>query len=133
MRVYKIITDITEEESDNMDKIVSEEDGILIVKLDETEDIFSWDFVEGETFIPYMICTEEAIKTFTYVCTKYGYQFEPIDITEEFLMGQHEIPDSDFIRYREENLTEDMVFDKIKKYGGDSLSELDKTILLNNC
>ena len=133
MRVWKIITDLTVEESENINEIFTIEDGDIVRDLDENCEIYSWDLIDGEIFIPFLLCTEQVIDIVSDLSHKYGIKFGPIDITEEFLMGLVEIPDSDFTRFREENLTEDIVFDKIKKYGGESLSELDKTILLNNC
>ena len=44
-------------------------------------------------------------------------------------MGEYEIPDDDFIAYREQNLTEDIIYSKIIYHGVDSLTELDKKIL----
>ena len=129
MKVWKIITDLTPEQSENIDEIFTKDDGAIIRNLDRNSEIFSWDFIEDDMFIPYLLCTEEVVNSLSDICHKYEIKFGPIDITEEFLMGQHNIPDSDFEEYRIYNLTEDMVYDKIKKFGSESLDPLDKRIL----
>ena len=131
MKVWKVITDLTVEENDLLDELFSEEDANKIREMDENSDIFSWDFIDGKTYIPYLICTEPVMDVICDICDRYSIAFGPIDITEEFLLGLHDIPDSDFVNYREENLTEDLVYKKIKKFGGSSLDELDKYVLEN--
>lgn len=131
MRVYKIITDMTLEESENIDKILSEEDGELIKSLNWDTEIFSWDHEEGGNYVPYLICEEGVMDLISDLCNEYGFVFGPIDITEEFLMGLHKIPDSDFDDYRRSHLNEDIVYAKIAKLGVDSLDEVDKYILHN--
>lgn len=131
MKVWKVITDLTVEENDLLDELFSEEDANKIREMDENSDIFSWDFINGKTYIPYLICTEPVMEVICDICDRYSISFGPIDITEEFLLGLHDIPDSDFVKYREENLTEDLVYKKIKKFGGSSLDKLDKYVLEN--
>ena len=131
MRVWKVITDLTEEESELVTDMFTKEDADLIKKMDANSEIFSWDFIDGDIFIPYLLCTELVMDGICDMCSRYGILFGPIDITEEFLMGLHEIPDSDFEEYRINNLTEDIVYSKVKKFGGKSLDWLDKRILEN--
>lgn len=131
MKVWKIITDLTLEESDNIHDLFTQEDGDIIRRMDENTELYSWDFVDGDIFIPYLICSEEVVEAISNLCDKYAIKFGPIDITEEFLLGLHDIPDSDFEQYRADNLTEDLVYKKIKKFGGSSLDELDKYVLEN--
>ncbi len=132
MRVWKIITDLTVEESENINDIFSREDGDIVRNLDENSEIYSWDLVDGDIYIPYLICTEEVVNIISELSHKYAIKFGPIDITEEFLLGLHEIPDSDFDQYRADNLTEDLVYKKLKKFGASSLDELDKYVLENS-
>lgn len=129
MKVWKVLTNLSVEESENINEIFNEEDGDVIRKLDRDNEIYSWDFIEGEVFIPYLICDETVINILVDMTIQYGYQIEAVDITHDFLLGQYEIPDSDFEDYRINNLTEDMVYEKIKKFGSDSLDGLDKRIL----
>lgn len=132
MKVWKIITDLTEEEHDNLVNVFSLEDAEAIREMDEESEIFSWDEIIDGQMQPYLMCSEEIIEKISELCQKYDIKFGPIEITEPFLMGEYEIPDSDFIRYREENLTEDLVYEKIKKLGVDSLTDLDKFVLQNS-
>lgn len=131
MKVWKIITDLTLEESENLYDIFTEEDGNLIREIDSNTEIYSWDFTDDDVFIPYLICTENVVYAISDLCEKYAIKFGPIDITDEFLMGLHEIPDEDFDNYRINNLTEDIVYSKVKKFGGKSLDWLDKQVLEN--
>jgi hypothetical protein len=129
MKVWKILTNLTVEESENINEIFNEDEGDIIRKLDRDNEIYSWDFIDGDVFIPYLICTETVIDILVEITVQHGYLIEAIDITHDFLLGQYEIPDSDFEDYRLNNLTEDMVYEKIKKFGSVSLDGLDKKIL----
>ena len=131
MKVWKVITDLTLEESENIHDIFSEADANIIREMDANTEIYSWDFVDGDIFIPYLICTEKVVYAISELCDRYAIKFGPIDITDEFLMGLHEIPDEDFDNYRINNLTEDIVYSKVKKFGGRSLDWLDKQVLEN--
>ena len=131
MRVWKVITDLNPDESDFLEDIFSYEDQEILRGIAEGEMVYNWDFIDGDVFIPYIICSETVIEALSEMCDKCGIAFGPIDITEEFLMGLHEIPDSDFEEYRINNLTEDIIYSKVKKFGGRSLDWLDKRILEN--
>ena len=132
MRVWKVITDLTEEENEIVVDLFQEDDIQAIYEMDRNGEVYNWDNVIDGVMHPYFLCTEPVIDKISEICYRYGIKFGPIDITEEFLMGMYEIPDSDFIRYREENITEDIVYTKIKRFGADSLSDLDKWILENS-
>lgn len=129
MKVWKILIDITEEESNEIQNLFTEEEGNAIREIDERGEIFSFD--DWETGTHYFICTEEVVNFVGDLCYKYSMNFGFIDVTEEFLMGIHEIPDEDFIQYREMNLDEDIIYAKIKKFGARSLTDLDKNVLAN--
>jgi hypothetical protein len=129
MKVWKRITDLTPEQGEGIDEIFTREDGDLIRNLDGNNEIFSWDYIEDDVYIPYLLCTEQVINILSDLCQKYNFKFGPIDVTEEFLLGRFAIPDSDFEEFRVDNLTEDMVYWKIKKFGVESLDDLDKRIL----
>jgi hypothetical protein len=132
MRVWKVITDLTEEENEFVIDLFQEDDIQSIYEMDRNGEVYNWDEVVDGVMRPYFLCTEAVIDKLSEICYKYGIKFGPIDITEDFLMGLYEIPDSDFIRYREEHLTEDIVYKKIKKFGGSSLDDLDKYVLETN-
>jgi len=129
MKVWKILIDITEEESDNIHNLFTEEEGDAIREIDDRGEMFSFD--DWETGTHYFMCTEEVVNFVAGLCHKYDMNFGYIDVTEEFLMGIHEIPDEDFIHYRESHLNEDIVYMKLKKFGARSLTDLDKSVLEN--
>ncbi len=131
MRVWKIITDLTPEQNAMYPDAFLDEDNKRIEDLGREHGIQSWDHEKEDAIIPYLICTEDAVKELIAITKKYDIKFEPIDITEEFLMGLHLIPDDGFIKFREDNITEDIVYAKIKKYGGKSLDKLEKSVLEN--
>ena len=129
MKIWKVITNLTEEENDNIVNFFSDEDAAIIYELDEKSEVFGYDEIVDGMIHPYLLCTEEVIKVVADISKKYNLEFDYTDITDEFLMGMYEIPDSDFTDFRVENLTEDLVYRKIKELGVDSLTELDKKIL----
>jgi hypothetical protein len=129
MQVWKLITDIDPDIADSIrDKVTYKEDALL-TSLQESGQVYNWDLIEDEKITPFLICEEKVLNILNGIFSKYGSEFEYINITEEFLMGEYEIPDEDFIAYREQNLTEDIIYSKIIYHGVDSLTELDKRIL----
>ena len=129
MQVWKLITDIDPDIADSIrDKATYKEDALL-TSLQESGQVYNWDLIEDEKITPFLICEEKVLNILNGIFSKYGSEFEYINITEEFLMGEYEIPDEDFISYREQNLTEDIIYSKIIYHGVDSLTELDKRIL----
>jgi hypothetical protein len=129
MQVWKLITDIDPDIADSIrDKVTYKEDALL-TSLQESGQVYNWDLIEDEKITPFLICEEKVLNILNGIFSKYGSEFEYINITEEFLMGEYEIPDEDFISYREQNLTEDIIYSKIIYHGVDSLTELDKRIL----
>lgn len=129
MKVWKISTNLTVEMNDNIHNIFSIEDALAITEMDDSGEVFAWDDEENGFMIPYLICDESIVDQLIKICENYDITFEPTDITEDFLMGMYDIPDSDFTDYLEENLTEDIVYAKIKRLGVNSLTDLDKRIL----
>jgi hypothetical protein len=132
MKVWKVITDITLDQYNSFGEIFSPEDASMLLALGDEYEIFNWDFVENETVIPFIICPKVLMDLMSCVVEKYNIKFKPVDITEDFLMGLHDVPDPDFTMFREDNLTEDIVYEKIKKFGGSSLDDVDKYILENS-
>jgi hypothetical protein len=131
MKVWKVETDLTIEENEFIEDLFSEADGQVIRDMQKTDsDIYNWDDVSENGFmIPYFICDDSAMETLVELCDKYHIKFLPNDITTDFMMGLVSIPDSDFTRFREDYLDEDTVYLKIKKFGVESLDEIDKKVL----
>ena len=129
MRVWKLITDIHPDRADSIrDEVTYREDNLLR-SLSESGQVYNWDLVEDDKITPYFICDEKVLNIMNGIFHKYGSEFEYVDITEEFLMSEYDIPDDDFHLYRLNNLTEDIIYKKIIFHGVDSLNELDKKIL----
>jgi hypothetical protein len=129
MEVWKLITDIDPDRADSIRDEVTYKEDALLNSLVENGQIYNWDLIEDGKITPFFICDEKVLNILNGIFHKYGSEFEYINITEEFLMGEYEIPDEDFIAYREQNLTEDIIYSKIIYHGVDSLTELDKRIL----
>ena len=129
MRVWKLITDIHPDMADPIrDEVTYKEDNLLR-SLSESGQVYNWDLVEDDKITPYFICDEKVLNIMNGIFHKYGSEFEYVDITEEFLMCEYNIPDDDFHLYRLNNLNEDIIYKKIIFHGVDSLNELDKKIL----
>ena len=129
MQVWKLITDIDPDIADSIRDKVNYKEDALLNSIQESGQVYNWDLVEDGKITPFFICDERVLNILNGIFSKYGSEFEYINITEEFLMGEYEIPDDDFIAYREQNLTEDIIYSKIIYHGVDSLTELDKRIL----
>lgn len=129
MQVWKLITDIDPDIADSIRDKVNYKEDALLNSIQESGQVYNWDLIEDGKITPFFICDERVLNILNGIFSKYGSEFEYINITEEFLMGEYEIPDDDFIAYREQNLTEDIIYSKIIYHGVDSLTELDKRIL----
>lgn len=129
MQVWKLITNIDPDISDSIRDEVTYKEDALLNSIQESGQVYNWDLIEDGKITPFFICDEKVLNILNGIFSKYGSEFEYINITEEFLMGEYEIPDDDFIAYREQNLTEDIIYSKIIYHGVDSLTELDKKIL----
>ena len=131
MRVWKVITNVTEDQDFYYYDAFSLEDQSTVRSRINEKNFFDYDFVENGMLSSYVICPEEIMEMICNLCDGYEINLASIDITEEFLMGLHDIPSDDFDNYRLENLTEDIIYLKVKKFGGKSLDEVDKHILEN--
>jgi hypothetical protein len=129
MRVWKLITDIHPNRADSIREEVTYREDLLLENLSSSGEVHNWDLIEGDKITPYFICEEKVLNILNGIFHKYGSEFEYVDITEEFLMCEYDIPDEDFIAYREKYLDEDTVYKKIILHGVDSLNELDKKVL----
>lgn len=132
MKVYRILTDITTYQNDTVEDWMSIKDKNEISKIADSSSFYNYDIIENDIITPFIICESKFMFVLKSVIEKYGIKFIPEDITKEFLYGKVHIPDEDFINYRKQNLTEDIIFDKINELGAESLDELDKKILHEN-
>ena len=130
MRIYKISTDLTEERDVYLKSNLTREEEKKIFRYFEDGNI-SYDLVgEGGTITSYFMCIKEVLDYVTSLFYKYEVKFHINDITNDFLLGKVNIDDESFNNYLKENLNIDLVLDKINELGINSLTDLDKEILL---
>jgi hypothetical protein len=149
MRIYRIISSFTEEESTNgLSKLPKETYDMLIDFVDKyyfyelryDGKICHWR--EGDLSLSVGICPEEHVKDIKMWDTIIHEGLEGFtkieDITDEVLYGKHDMDVYGFIKenilitfedYIVNNITKDIILDKINLYGIDSLTENDKRIL----
>jgi hypothetical protein len=126
-RVYKLNTNMTEELIDSIEGSMSESDLDLVENLGAHE--FCFDFMEDGFNGSYIVCEEDVLKSIKDVFAKYGGIVKETDITKEFFYGIIKIDDLAFNQYLYDNMSKDMILDKIIELGKDSLTEIDKEIL----
>lgn len=130
MRIYKISTDLTEERDEYLKSNLTREEEKKIFRYFEDGNI-SYDLVEEDgTITSYFMCIKEVLDYVTSLFYKYEVKFHINDITNDFLLGKINIDDVSFNNYLKENLNIDLVLDKINELGINSLTDLDKEILL---
>ena len=129
MKIYKILTDLTEEKDEYLKSNLTREEERIIFRYFEDGNI-SYDLVsENGTITSYLMCSEEVLNYTTSLFYKYEVKFVISDITNDFLIGKVNINDKDFQNYLLENLDIDTILDKINEFGIESLTEVDKSIL----
>jgi hypothetical protein len=129
MKIYKILTDLTEEKDEYLKSNLTREEEKIIFRYFEDGNI-SYDLVsENGTITSYLMCSEEVLNYTTSLFYKYEVKFVISDITNDFLIGKVNINDKDFQNYLLENLDIDTILDKINEFGIESLTEVDKSIL----
>ena len=129
MKIYKILTDLTEEKDEYLKSNLTREEEKIIFRYFEDGNI-SYDLVsENGTITSYLMCSEEVLNYTTSLFYKYEVKFVISDITNDFLIGKVNIDDKDFQNYLLENLDIDTILDKINELGIESLTEVDKSIL----
>jgi hypothetical protein len=129
MKIYKILTDLTEEKDEYLKSNLTREEEKIIFRYFEDGNI-SYDLVsEDGTITSYLMCSEEVLDYTTSLFYKYEVKFVISDITNDFLIGKVNINDKDFQNYLLENLDIDTILDKINEFGIESLTEVDKSIL----
>jgi hypothetical protein len=130
MRIYKISTDLTEERDEYLKSNLTREEEKKIFRYFEDGNI-SYDLVgEDGTITSYFMCIKEVLDYVTSLFYKYEVKFHINDITNDFLLGKINIDDVSFNNYLKENLNIDLILDKINELGINSLTDLDKEILL---
>jgi hypothetical protein len=129
MKIYKILTDLTEVKDEYLKSNLTREEEKIIFRYFEDGNI-SYDLVgEDGTITSYLMCSEEVLDYTTSLFYKYEVKFVISDITNDFLIGKVNIDDKDFQNYLLENLDIDTILDKINEFGIESLTEVDKSIL----
>ena len=131
MKIYKILTDLTEERDKYLKSNLTREEEKKIFRYFEDGNI-SYDLIEENgTITSYFMCSKEVLDYVTSLFYKYEVKFVISNITNDFLIGKVNIDDKDFQNYLLENLDIDTILDKINELGIDSLSDLDKKVLNN--
>lgn len=129
MKIYKILTDLTEEKDEYLKSNLTREEEKIIFRYFEDGNI-SYDLVGEDGIITsYLMCSEEVLDYTVSLFYKYEVKFVISDITNDFLIGKVNINDKDFQNYLLENLDIDTILDKINEFGIGSLTEVDKSIL----
>jgi hypothetical protein len=129
MKIYKILTDLTEEKDEYLKSNLTREEEKIIFRYFEDGNI-SYDLVGEDGIITsYLMCSEEVLDYTISLFYKYEVKFVISDITNDFLIGKVNINDKDFQNYLLENLDIDTILDKINEFGIESLTEVDKSIL----
>lgn len=133
-KVWKIVTNLTPERNAKIgdDCDVSPEDDRILLSLE----LESVDELEENGFITaYAIGSKSDVDVLTSLLYKYEVAFSITDVTKDVLIGKYlpkVLVDSDYFKtFIIENLTPDIVLDKISEMGIDSLSEIDKLVLEN--
>lgn len=129
MKIYKILTDLSEEKDEYLKSNLTREEEKIIFRYFEDGNI-SYDLVDEDGIITsYLMCSEEVLDYTISLFYKYEVKFVISDITNDFLIGKVNINDKDFQNYLLENLDIDTILDKINEFGIGSLTEVDKSIL----
>jgi hypothetical protein len=129
MKIYKILTDLTEKKDEYLKSNLTREEEKIIFRYFEDGNI-SYDLVGEDGIITsYLMCSEEVLDYTISLFYKYEVKFVISDITNDFLIGKVNINDKDFQNYLLENLDIDTILDKINEFGIESLTEVDKSIL----
>lgn len=129
MKIYKILTDLTEEKDEYLKSNLTREEEKIIFRYFEDGNI-SYDLIGEDGIITsYLMCSEEILDYTISLFYKYEVKFVISDITNDFLIGKVNINDKDFQNYLLENLDIDTILDKINEFGIGSLTEVDKSIL----
>ncbi len=121
--VYKIVTKLPEDSDTNF----------LLTREEEKEihdfNMIAVDFIEDGFIGTYLISNKKVLDRMSDILRKYDISFEVEDVTEKLLLGKEIVEDENFYKFIEDNLTKDIVLDKINEMGIDSLSDIDISIL----
>lgn len=122
-RVYKIVTNLKEDSDTNFVLTVDEEMEISDLSM------IAVDFIEDGFIGTYLISNKKVLHTMSGILKKYEILFDVSDVTERLLLGKEKVDSIDFDKFIEDNLTKDLVLDKINEMGIDSLSDIDIIVL----
>ena len=129
-RIFRINTNLTEERDEEIDKSLDKSDREMINMVADDDEFSTFDIVDDEGYlVSYILGDQKQINVMVSMLKKYEVKHTVTDITEEFMMGRISIPTLDFREYYHNNLTKDLILDKINEYGKESLTSIELEFL----
>jgi hypothetical protein len=129
-RIFRINTNLTEERDEEIDKSLDKSDREMINMVADDDEFSTFDIVDDEGYlVSYILGDQKQINVMVSMLKKYEVKHTVTDITEEFMMGRISIPTLDFREYYHNNLTKDLILDKINEYGKESLTSFELEFL----
>jgi hypothetical protein len=129
-RIFRINTNLTEERDEEIDKSLDDTDRQLINMVADDDEFSTFDITDDEGYlVSYILGDQKQINVMVSMLKKYEVKHTVTDITEEFMMGRISIPTLDFREYYHNNLTKDLILDKINEYGKESLTSFELEFL----
>jgi hypothetical protein len=125
MLVWKIAAEMSKE----LEEEISEREKKFLEFIVENNTFHVWEDEDAEKNTSYIICENNVLEMVESLFLENHITYTKEDVTEDFLMGILKIPCLEFREYREAHIDVDIVLDKIRKYGIDSLDESDKSVL----
>lgn len=129
-RIFRINTNLTEERDEEIDKSLDKSDREMINMVADDDEFSTFDITDDEGYlVSYILGDQKQINVMVSMLKKYEVKHTVTDITEEFMMGRISIPTLDFREYYHNNLTKDLILDKINEYGKESLTSFELEFL----
>ena len=125
-KIFRINTNLTEERDEEIDKSLDKSDREMINMVADDDEFSTFDITDDEGYlVSYILGDQKQINVMVSMLKKYEVKHTVTDITEEFMMGRISIPTLDFREYYHNNLTKDLILDKINEYGKESLTSFE--------
>ena len=129
-RIFRINTNLTEERDEEIDKSLDKSDREIINMVADDDEFSTFDITDDEGYlVSYILGDQKQINLMVSMLIKYEIKHTVTDITKEFMMGRISIPTLDFREYYHNNLTKDLILDKINEYGKESLTSYELQFL----
>ena len=129
-RIFRINTNLTEERDEEIDKSLDKSDREIINMVADDDEFSTFDITDDEGYlVSYILGDQKQINLMVSMLIKYEIKHTVTDITKEFMMGRISIPTLDFREYYINNLTKDLLLDKINEYGKESLTSYELQFL----